>query len=49
VRRRVRHIRIIILLDILENKIREAMLASFGDEGGWFIVDIINKDSRKLL
>jgi hypothetical protein len=36
---------IVVLLD----RIREAMLASYGDRGGWFIVDIINRGSRKLL
>jgi hypothetical protein len=49
VRRRVRRVGIVVLLDILENRIGEAMLASFGDRGGWFIVDIINRDNRKLL
>ena len=48
-RRRVRCVGIVILLDILKNRIREAMLVSFGDRGGWFIVNIINRDSRKLL
>jgi hypothetical protein len=49
VRRRVKHVGIVVLLDILENRIIEAILASFGNEGGWFIVDIINRGNRKLL
>ena len=37
--------RIVVLLD----RIGEAKLASFGDGGGWFVVDIMNRGSRKLL
>ena len=48
-RRRVRRVGIVVLQDILENRIGEAMLASFGDGGGWFVVDIMNRGSRKLL
>jgi hypothetical protein len=37
--------RIVVLLD----RIREAMLASYGDGGGWFIVDITTEIANIML